>query len=350
MRLSLFLLLYALSLLTTVCTAQGLVQKEQFALQLLTALRSSTTDNQTLKIHTEFQKAMSELVRSKDFFNTPLQALKIADIKSNDQTLRLLTWNVEFADLSYTYGGYILRREEGRDKVTVIELNDVLDPYSNKPENTIDHKNWYGAVYYKIIDFAFQGKTQYLLFGYDGGTTMSNFKILDVLSFTGQNAKFGSPVFKDTKSVKKRVIFEYANMASMSLEFEPKRARIVFDHLSPEAPALEGIASYYFPDMSYDAYVYDYDREIWNLQTDVIATNPEDVGERYFYTLNKKTGKVQKNRMRTDWMNPSDQQNPQNGTHKAALPVPENDELPTKPKRGKQRFSLFKKPVNPESY
>jgi hypothetical protein len=349
MKLSIALPLFISLLCTSLAWSQELAQKEQQASKLLAQLRASTDDNQTLRFHSDFKKAMSELVRTKDFFDTPLQALRIADIKSADQTIRLLTWNVEFSDLSYTYGGFILRREEGKDRVTILELNDVLDPYSTKPENVIDYKNWYGAVYFKIIDFSFQGKTQYLLFGFDGGTTMSNFKILDVLSFSGQNAKFGSPVFKDPKALKKRVIFEYANMASMSLEFEPKRARIVFDHLSPEAPALEGVASYYFPDMSYDAYVYDYDRELWNLEADVIATNPEDVGERFYYALNKKTGKVEKNRMRADWMNPSDQQNPENGTHKATLPTPESHpEL--QPKKKQKRFKLFKKPVNPESY
>ena len=344
------LLLLTLLLLPFLSQAQGLAQKEQIATKLLTELRSSKDDVQTQKLHAEFKKAMAELVRSKDFFDFPLQGLKIADLKSNDQTVRLLTWNVELSDLSNTYGGFVLRREEGKERVLVLELIDMLDPYSSKPENVVDTKNWYGAVYYKIIDFSFQGKTQYLLFGYDGGTTMSNYKLLDVLSFTGQSAKFGSPVFKDPKGLKKRVVFEYANMASMSLEFEPKRARIVFDHLSPEAPALEGVAAYYFPDMSYDAYVYDYDREIWNLESDVIATNPEDVGERYYYAPNKKTGLIEKNRMRGDWMNPSDQQNPDNGTHQAALPVNDDPKESLTSNKKRRRFRLFRKPINPESY
>ena len=344
------LLLLSLLLLPFLSQAQGLAQKEQVATKLLTELRSSKDDVQTQKLHAEFKKAMAELVRSKDFFDFPLQGLKIADLKSNDQTVRLLTWNVELSDLSNTYGGFVLRREEGKERVLVLELMDILDPYSSKPENVVDTKNWYGAIYYKIIDFSFQGKTQYLLFGYDGGTTMSNYKLLDVLSFTGQSAKFGSPVFKDPKGLKKRVVFEYANMASMSLEFEPKRARIVFDHLSPEAPALEGVAAYYFPDMSYDAFVYDYDREIWNLESDVIATNPEDVGERFYYALNKKTGKVEKNRMRGDWMNPSDQQNPDNGTHQAALPASDDPKESLTTNKKRRRFRLFRKPTNPESY
>jgi hypothetical protein len=59
---------------------------------------------------------------------------------------------------------------------------------------------------------------------------------------------------------------------------------------------------------------------------------------------------VEKNRMRADWMNPSDQQNPENGTHKATLPTPENNQELAQPKTHKKRFKLFRKPINPESY
>ena len=116
MRHLIALLLLSLLLLPFFSQAQGLAQKEQEAYQLLTALRSSKDDTQTQKLHADFKKAMSELVRSKDFFDFPLQALKIADLKSNDQTVRLLTWNVELSDLSNTYGGFVLRREDGKER------------------------------------------------------------------------------------------------------------------------------------------------------------------------------------------------------------------------------------------
>ena len=189
-------------LLSVDSCAQGLAQKEQVASQLLTDLRSSTDDSKSLSLHAEFKKAMAELVRSKDFFDYPLQSLKIADLRSSDESVRLLTWNVELSDLSNTYGGFVLHREEGRDRILVLELTDVLDPYSPKPENTIDQKNWYGAVYYKIIDFSFQGKTQYLLFGYDGGTTMSNFKIL-CLEFFGSKCQIWQPCFQRSEIIEK---------------------------------------------------------------------------------------------------------------------------------------------------
>jgi hypothetical protein len=333
--------------------AQDISALEHEAAELLVKLRASQDDAQTDQLHVAFKKSMAALVKNKGFFDYTLKELRIGDLRSADQTVRLLTWNIEYEDLSYAYGGFVLRREEGKEKVLIQELNDQLDAYTVKPEGVIDSKMWYGAIYYKIIDFSFQGKTNYLLFGYDAGTTMSNYKVLDVLSFSGQAVKFGAAVFKDTKQTKKRIVFEYSNMATLSLEFEPKRNRIVFDHLSPESPALEGVFSYYFPDMSYDAYVYDSDREMWVLQQDVVATNPADVGEKYFYSLNKKTGQVEKNKMNKDWVNPADPSNQANGQHQAALPEnSSNDEFPEISKKDRPKWWQFKRRrnYNPESY
>lgn len=332
--------------------AQDISALEHDAAVLLNQLRSTKEDAQTDQLHLAFKKAMANLVKDKGFFEYALKELQIADLRSADQNVRILTWNVEYSDLSHTYGGYILKKDEGRQKITVTELIDQLDAYTVKPEGVIDAKNWYGSIYYKIIDFAYQGKTCYLLFGYDAGTTMSNYKVLDVLSFAGQSPKLGAAVFKDAKQVKKRVVFEYANMATLSLEFEPKRLRIVFDHLSPESPALEGVFSYYFPDMSYDAYVYDVDREIWQLEQDVVATNPSDVGEKYFYSLDKKTGQLEKNRLKKDWINPVDPDNLSNGQHQAALPQKSTEEFPAVSKKDRIKWWQFKRRrnYNPESY
>jgi hypothetical protein len=105
--------------------------------------------------------------------------------------------------------------------------------------------------------------------------------------------------------------------------------------------------------MSYDAYVYDSDREMWVLQQDVVATNPADVGEKYFYSLNKKTGQVEKNKMNKDWVNPADPANQANGQHQAALPEStSNDEFPEISKKDRPKWWQFKRRrnYNPESY
>ena len=139
--------------------AQDISTLEHDAAILLNQLRSSKEDSKTDQLHLEFKKSMANLVKDKGFFEYALKELQIADLKSADQNVRILTWNVEYSDLSHTYGGFILKKDEGRQKITVTELVDQLDAYTVKPEGVIDAKNWYGSIYYKIIDFAYQGKT-----------------------------------------------------------------------------------------------------------------------------------------------------------------------------------------------
>jgi S-adenosylmethionine:tRNA-ribosyltransferase-isomerase (queuine synthetase) len=112
------------------------------------------------------------------------------------------------------------------------------------------------------------------------------------LVFKGNTAKFGSPLFVNKNKVLKRVVFEFADKSTMSLKMDQKRNRIVFDHLSPETPALTGLYSYYVPDFSYDAYVWEEDRFILN--EDVIAINDAEDKESTIYVMDPKTGKVKK--------------------------------------------------------
>jgi hypothetical protein len=108
----------------------------------------------------------------------------------------------------------------------------------------------------------------------------------------------------------------------MSLKFEDKRKRIVFDHLSPESQSLAGIASYYVPDMSYDSY--NYSDEMWILNEDVIALNSEDKNDKKeFYAVNDKTGKLEKHKLNDSWIDPSDENNSSETKHVARTPESE---------------------------
>ncbi len=322
---SLFLLLF----FTSLGFAQTELQRMEEALnEHLLTFRGAKTDEEMDRLNGVFKKEMEAFLKKDGAFEYPFTLLKtVAVLDSDDKLVRIINWNIEYTDYSYSYGGFVLKKEEGKEKVTVTELIDKLDPYTPKPEGIIDAKNWYGALYYKIIPFGHHGKTEYLLVGWDGGTTGSNFKLIDVLTFSGNTPKFGSPVFKSNRTTLKRVVFEYSNLSNMSLRFDPKKSRIVFDHLSPESPALEGVYSYYIPDMSYDAYRYDFDAENWVLQEDVIMTNPDEGKEdKSFYTLNTRTGKVEKNRMNANWISPQDSDVESNGTHVARTEDPQQEQ------------------------
>jgi hypothetical protein len=331
-------------------TQSELQQKEARLNESLLKLRSAKTDEEMDRLNIVFKKEMESFLKSEGAFDYPFTLLKtIAVLDSEDELVRIINWNIEYTDFSYSYGGFIMKKEEGKEKVIISELIDKLDPYAPKPEGIIDAKNWYGALYYKIIPFGHHGKTEYLLLGWDGGTTGSNFKLMDVLTFAGNTPKFGSPVFKANRTTLKRVVYEYSNLSNMSMRFDAKNSRVVFDHLSPESPVLEGVYSYYIPDMSYDSYRYDFDAENWVLQEDVIMTNPDDKnGEKSFYSLNTKTGKVEKNKLNADWISPKDEGVENNGTHVARTENTPDDQIVTEDDRFPKVRFFGRRHKNPE--
>jgi hypothetical protein len=346
-----FVSLFFFLVLTQLSFAQSdLQQKEARLNESLLKLRSAKTDEEMDRLNVVFKKEMESFLKFEGAFDYAFTLLKtIAVLDSEDELVRIINWNIEYTDFSYSYGGFVLKKEEGKEKVTVTELIDKLDPYAPKPEGIIDAKNWYGALYYKIIPFGHHGKTEYLLIGWDGGTTGSNFKLMDVLTFSGNTPKFGSPVFKANRTTLKRVVYEYSNLSNMSMRFDAKNSRIVFDHLSPESPVLEGVYSYYIPDMSYDSYRYDYDAENWVLQEDVIMTNPDDKNvEKSFYSLNSRTGKVEKNRMNANWITPQDPDIESNGTHVARTENTPVDQITTEDFRLPKVRLFSRRHKNPE--
>lgn len=298
------ILLFSLTL--SVSFAQPLSKFEDDLKLHLDNLRKARSEEEILKANEIFKKEMNAFLLKPKAFNYHFTQLKsVADLKSDDSLVRIIHWNLEFPDYTYSYFGFIARWDPDQEKLILTELNDANDSYTPIPEQVIDAKNWYGALYYKMITVEYNGGNQYVLLGWDGGTTSSNFKIIDVLSFKGNSVKFGSPLFVNKKKVLKRVVFEYADKSNMTLRMDEARNRILFDHLSPENPSLNGVYSFYVPDFSYDAYAWVDDR--FELQEDVIATNDvTDEKTSTIYVLDPKTGLPQKQTYRLKWVNPED--------------------------------------------
>jgi hypothetical protein len=313
-----------------------LAERELLLNTKLEALRAAKNDDDIETLNLDFKNEMLSFLKLEGAFTYPISKLKtIALLDSPDKLVRIINWNLEYSDMSYSYCGFVMRWDEDKEELKITELIDKVDPYTAKPTGVIDAKNWYGALYYKIIPIEYNGKIEYTLLGWDGGTTGSNFKIIDVLTFSGNNVKFGSPVFIKKKEVLKRVVFEYSDKSSMSLKYEDKYGRIVFDHLSPESPTLAGVYSFYVPDFSYDAFLWE--NESWVLNEDVITLNDEEVNKNQTnYVVNEKTGEIKKKKGKDGWINPADPNRKNDIGHVARVPEinPINEEENSaKPKR-----------------
>lgn len=296
---------------------QNLEAMEQQLEVSLNALRSAKTDDEILQKNELFKKEMETFLKKEGAFKYKFTKLTtVADLQSEDQLVRIVHWNLEFTDFSYSYAGFVMRWNEDNEQVQLTELVDHREAFEPIPDNVIDAKNWYGALYYKIIPVEYLNEIQYVLLGWDGATTMSNFKVIDVMSFKGNAVKLGSPLFVTHKKTLKRVVFEYSDKSDMALRMDQKRNRIVFDHLSPESPSLSGIFSFYVPDFSYDAYVWDEDHFI--LKEDVIATNDEgNTRSGTVYVMDPKTLKPKKQNVRLNWINPEGKKSSSDISHVA---------------------------------
>jgi hypothetical protein len=316
-----------------------LIQRENQLVDLLKDLRTAAKNSEKETKNKIFKEYLLETIKINGAINYPFSRLTtIGTISSDDKSIRLFNWNIEQDDQSQKYYCYILRFDERKKDYLISELIDNSFMIPAKPTEILEGKDWYGALYYKIIPISKGNKTLYTLLGYDANTTMSNIKLIDVLSFNGNSPKLGSPIFKSKTETLKRVFFEHSEKAYMSLKYEADLNRIIYDHLSPETPSMTGFYSYYVPDFNYEAYVLEKDK--WILHEDVIGVNQKGNEKIKVLVQNKNTGELESKEIKDKWINPSDPSAAAGGgNHVARLP---NSEMSPEEKK-ENRFKLFSK-------
>jgi hypothetical protein len=275
------------------------VNREKKLSVLLDSLRSAKDDLQKEEKNLEFKTYLYETLQLEGAFSYPFSNLKtVGFIDSPDRQLRIINWNIELDDQTQKYYCFLMHLDEKKKNVELSELIDNSDPFNPRPTEILEANQWYGALYYKIIPVDKGSKTVYTVLGWDGNTASSNIKLIDVLYFTGNTPKLGSPIFKNSEGTFKRMFYEHSEKATMSLKYEEQYKRIIFDHLMPESPNLKGFYSFYVPDLSLDAFVLSSNK--WIFKEDVIGINKENKEETDVYVLNSKTNTVEKRALKTN--------------------------------------------------
>jgi len=303
------ILLSTLLLFSAKAVAQIAIYEQEPELRvLLDSLRASRTDGAKATWNEQFRTLLKKTLEDPAAFTYPFDQLAtIGKIDSPDGKIRIFTWNVEQADQSQYYSGFVLRKDDNKPGHKVFELVDNGDMSMSKTDEMLEGDNWYGALYYKIIPVEKSNKTYYTVLGWDGHSTMSNIKLIDVLYFSGNSLKLGYPLFKSGSVTKRRVYFEHSEKTVMSLRWDEEQKRIMFDHLSPETPALEGFYEYYVPDMSLDAY--EFQGTKWVLIEDVIGVNKGN-DQVHMNHIDPKTGAVEEVVVENKWIDPTTEGSP----------------------------------------
>ncbi|MDB4534513.1 hypothetical protein N9242_06535, partial [Vicingaceae bacterium] len=184
--------------------------------------------------------------------------------------LKIYNWTLPLSDGTFEYFA-LLQIRKSKNEFEIIELTDKSSSMKSPEYKTGTVKNWYGALYYKIIHEEKFGKNSYTLLGLDYNNLLTNKKLIEVITITNsKNIKFGAPVFKSAKSnkVKRRVIFEYSENVIMSLKYHHNIQAIVFDRLVPASSKLKGVFEYYGPALEVvDAYKLN--KKSWNLTENI---------------------------------------------------------------------------------
>ncbi len=241
------------------------ITKLNAAQDSLSSYSDSTTkvkdDVDRVAYNTMFVKKLIATLKTPYSFQFDFDSLanNVSFLKAPNQSFRIITWSLPFADGTYKFYGTIqLATKDGSLKL--IPLND--DTQNMLDDNVItNQKKWYGARYYEIIPVTHPGKSPYyVLLGWKGNNDKTTKKVIEVLSFDKDEAIFGKSVFEVKKKAtnRNRMVFEYHRKNSMTLTFDKQVNLIVFDHLAPYEDNMEGNVEYYVSDSSFDGYLISY--------------------------------------------------------------------------------------------
>ena len=219
-----------------------------------------------------------EVLGMKNSFHYKFDSLKtISVLTSPDKNVRLFTWYVLDDRNNCECFGFLQAYSEQQKRYLVFPLTDRSKKISNPSSQRLTHNSWFGAMYYKLLQTEYGGKTYYTLLGWSGGNMFSQYKVIEVLSLSNKGTPtFGAPLFKGYNKTKPmRIIFEYVRKGAKlqldySREYYSKRSEkkdkktnkytydtipadmIIFNRLIPLDESLAKIPQYYVPESSWN--------------------------------------------------------------------------------------------------
>ena len=245
-------------------------QSEDSLAGLVALMQQSNSDSTRLVYNEIFRTVLEEMLMLPESGKYPFSKLKnLVRITSEDKRIFIVHWNLPMKTGKQRYFGYLISGEPKSLRLT--RLTDVSDSLQFPDTTFLDAGRWFGALYYKVImNNHPDGKKSYTLLGWSGKNSMITQKVIEVLTLDDQdNPRFGLRIFPNYLTGNMtRIIFRYDATTAMSLKYEEqtisstrkwnsgKRAfdqtlvitsLIVFDHLAPIDPQLEGQYQFYVP-------------------------------------------------------------------------------------------------------
>jgi len=215
----------------------------------------SKSEEERISANTKFRTVLQNWLEKEGAENFNFDSVpSVARLEPEDKSFVIINWELPHSDGTFTYYAFVLHKDKNSKTQLLTELIDASATIKRPETALLKANQWFGAHYYKVVTVKRKGKIYYCLLGADWNDKLSKKKLIEILSFEKDGSlKFGAPIINYNKATLHRLIFEYSSNVSMSLNYDEKSKRIIFDHLSPIEEALKGQYQFYAPDLSYDA-------------------------------------------------------------------------------------------------
>lgn len=234
-------------------------------------------DSFNLQLKTLFGFAL----KTEGSFNYPFDSLKsdVSIVTSPDGKMRVITWYAVDDAGNYRYSGFLQYKDKTSKDVRLFVLNDCSETMENAENQTCTPQNWYGAMYYGVVEKKIDGETLYTLLGWDGAGLYTTRKVIETLTFnTKGQPRFGKMVIKVGRKKSKRMLFEYNKRATMMIQYDESLDLIVLDHLAVFGDRDTSNPMFFGPDMSYDALKFE--NGVWIYQSNIEYKRPVVKGKK----------------------------------------------------------------------
>lgn len=242
--------------------------------KLFTRLENIFDDNTRIRINDSIRVIIDNYAVSDSVFGHRFANIRyLGQIKSSDNKLKIITWNLILTNSANRYFCYFIRKGD-RGKANIIyRLTGFNTDEPIRTDTVYSEKNWYGALYYDLKPIRIKNEICYILLGIDFGNKLINRKIIDVLGFKPDGEIiFGRKWFSAGNEIRFRDVFEYDATGVMSLKFYSARS-IVFDHLVPISSGMKEEQQSYGAEYSFDAY--NFKKGIWKFKKNIDVRNKE---------------------------------------------------------------------------
>lgn len=226
-------------------------------LSLIIEAQKAADDSTRTVLANEAADIFEQALSTGDDISKQLDGRTISALSSPLGNFTIYSWGIQFADGHYQYYGFAQVMSEYGGAV-VTRFADTSDETSDPQNASMQPDNWYGAIYYELVQLGGKKSNVYALVGWDGGDLFLNRKVLEQVRVKSDGSIYFGGYFTDEHNQKhERLIFEYTEKAVMCLRFEPKYKMFVADHLSsPPNSTFAGNAQVMGPDGSFDGYQY----------------------------------------------------------------------------------------------